>query len=140
LIKKSIYIAIIGFAIIGYIIYDSRKGNVSKGGDISREVFETMPDNLKNIWKTLSEKNYAVTSSKKGDNPTISFKPTANGLNYSVVIKTQGEILIYDSLSGTPYRLNMTDSGITNAKGKNVYVGEDFANGILQIITNKDYE
>ena len=50
MIRKSIYIAIIGFAIIGYIIYDSRKGNVSKGGDISREVFETMPDNLKNIW------------------------------------------------------------------------------------------
>lgn len=138
MIKKSLYITIIAFALIGYMIYDSRQK--SRGSDtLERERADTLPDNLKNIYNTLSNLKYDITTNKMGDYPMISFKTNANGLNYAVIVKPKGEILIYDGVSGSPFRLFMNDNGIKNSQGILVSSGNDFANGILQAINNKDY-
>lgn len=138
MIKKTVYISIIAVAIISYIIYDSR-GKSKGSNSISRETADTLPDNLKSIYNTLSALKYNITTNKAGDNPSFSFKTSANGMNYAVVVKTQGEVLIYDNVSGAPYRLFISDNIIKNAKGEVVSTGADIANGILQIINNKDY-
>jgi len=136
-IKKSIVISLVAVAIIGYIIYDNRKGGGANS--MKRVAGDDLPDNLKDVFKTLQNLKYDVTTSRVSDNPTLSFKVSANGLNYAIIVKTQGEVLIYDNLSGTPYRLAIKDNIIKNSKGVVVSTGNDIANGILQIINNKDY-
>lgn len=137
MIKKSIVISLVAVAIIGYIIYDNRKGGGANS--MKRVAGDDLPDNLKDVFKTLQNLKYDVTTSRVSDNPTLSFKVSANGLNYAIIVKTQGEVLIYDNLSGTPYRLAIKDNIIKNSKGVVVSTGNDIANGILQIINNKDY-
>jgi hypothetical protein len=137
-IKKSIAISLVAIVILGYIIYDARK-NGKSGGKLERVQGGDLPDNLRDVFNTLQKLKYEVTTNKTGDNPTISFKTIANGTNYSIVIKTQGEVLIYDNISGTPYRLLIKDNVIKNSNGQVVSTGNDIANGILQIINNKDY-
>ena len=137
MIKKSIVISLVAVAIIGYIIYDNRKGGGANS--MKRVAGDDLPDNLKDVFKTLQNLKYDVTTSKASDNPSLSFKVSANGLNYAIVVKTQGEVLIYDNVSGTPYRLAIKDNIIKNSKGVVVSTGNDIANGILQIINNKDY-
>ena len=137
MIKKSIVISLVAVAIIGYIIYDNRKRSVENS--MKRVAGDDLPDNLKDVFKTLQNLKYDVTTNKASDNPSLSFKVSANGLNYAIVVKTQGEVLIYDNVSGTPYRLSIEDNVIKNSKGVVVSTGNDIANGILQIINNKDY-
>lgn len=138
MIKKSIFITLIAVAIIGYIVYN--KKNKERGsGKVERVQANDLPENLKNVFDILKGMNFEVTTNKLEDNPSITFKTSANSTNYSIVIKTQGEVLIYDNISGTPYRLFIKDNVIKNSKGLVVSSGENIANGILDTIKNKLY-
>ena len=138
MIKKSIFITLIAVAIIGYIVYN--KKNKERGsGEVERVQANDLPENLKNLFDILKGMNFEVTTNKLEDNPSITFKTSANSTNYSIVIKTQGEVLIYDNISGTPYRLFIKDNVIKNSKGLVVSSGENIANGILNTIKNKLY-
>ena len=68
MIKKSIVISLVAVAIIGYIIYDNRKGGGANS--MKRVAGDDLPDNLKDVFKTLQNLKYDVTTSKASDNPS----------------------------------------------------------------------
>ena len=136
--KKTFYITIISLAIIGFVVYAYQKKQ--KGSDkVERADVNELPENLKGVFNKLKELNIDVTTNKVDDNPSITFKTTANGINYAVIFKKQGEVLIYDNISGTPYRLLVQENTITNSRGQVLNSGKDITSGILNIIDNKDY-
>jgi hypothetical protein len=129
--KKEIFQfgILIGFFFLGYYMWSSRDVLAVK------RALNKMPDNLKEIYKTLKDKGY------KPETSPVSFsgffvKFTSGDVQ--VIINANETITFVYDTSKPPY-IAEYENGVL--KGRNGIIADaDIVSAILQIIENKDYE
>ena len=136
--KKEIFQfgILIGFFFLGYYMWDSRDIMAKK-----RKV-KDLPENLKDIYKTLREKGYKPQTNPVAiSNPSVFFEKESVKVSIAPSLAKEGVLSVVFSdgdKTKPPYTTEYKDGVLAGKNG--VTADADIVSAILQVIENKDYK